>query len=110
MGIAEQAASMLTTNTTISQLDLNYFSGMFDRGEGAVLLAGLSGSPSLPTITHFRCGLNDGWFKDDKESSNGELLCNSIRAMTSLKYLNVAGSMFSTEATCDKVLSAIMAN
>ena len=30
--------------------------------------------------------------------------------MTNLKYLNLYGSYFSTEAMCDKVVSAIVAN
>ena len=73
------------------------------------MLSALASSNSLPTITHFRCGYNWSWFSEGKES-NVELLSDAIRAMTNLKYLNLSFSNFSTEAMCDKVVSAIVAN
>ena len=73
-----------------------------------MIVSALASSNSLPTITHFRCDNNKEWFYEGKES-NIELLCDAIRAMTSITYLNLSEIWFSTEA-CDKVVSAIVAN
>ena len=108
MSLAQQAANLLTTNSTITHLDFNEFSRSKDAGEGGVIVSALASSNSLPTITHFRCGGNESWFSEGKES-NVDLLCDVIRAMTSLKYLNLSSSYFSTEAF-DKVVSAIVVN
>ena len=73
-----------------------------------MVLSALASSSSLPTVTHFRCSWNNTWFSEGKES-NVELLCDAIRAMKNLKYLNLYWSYFSTEV-CDKVIHAIVAN
>ena len=91
--ITKQAEFILTTNSKINYLDLDRFSDENDQGEGAVVLSALASSSSLPTVTHFRCSWNNTWFSEGKES-NVELLCDAIRAMTSLKYLNLSSSAF----------------
>ena len=103
-------AAMLTTNSHITHLDLEDFSFHYDQGEGAVVLSALASSESLPTITHFRCGRNSSWWSEGKES-NVELLCNAIRAMTDLKYLDLYWSYnFSNEVNCEEVVNAIVDN
>lgn len=124
MIFAEQAAYILSVNSSIEYLDFDMFNGFSknkDKGEGAVVVSALSKSKSLFTITHFRCSKNASWFsvvlQDDEseiedvegKESNVELLCDAIRVMSSLKYLNLARCFFSTEHS-DKVLSAILAN
>ena len=93
MSLAQQAASLLSTNTTISHLDFYYFSGHGnDAGEGGVIVSALASSNSLSTITHFRCSDNPSWFNGKGKESNVDHLCDAIRAMTSLTYLNLASS------------------
>ena len=75
-----------------------------------MVLSALAHSDSLRTITHLRCSFNSSWFEDNE--SNVEILSEAIGArrikpMNELKYLNLAGSGFSTEG-CDKVVSAIV--
>ena len=55
MFFAQQMAPIITTNSQITNLDLNMISYNNDKGEGAVVLSALASSNSLPTITHFRC-------------------------------------------------------
>ena len=98
----------MSANSQITHLDLERFSFDKDKGEGAVVLSALASSSSLLTITHFRCSYNYSWFKKGKES-NVELLCDAIRAMKNLTYLNFSTSQFSTEAF-DKVMGSIVEN
>ena len=106
---SEQFASFLTTSSNIKHLDLLGFSQWNDKGEGALVLSALTSSYSLTKITHFSCGYNSSWFSW-KKKGNAELLCEAIRAMTSLKYLNLYASKFSTKNMYVKVCSAILAN
>lgn len=109
MYLAEKAASILVASSTIIHSDFVNFSEYKDQGEGAVVLWALANSNSLPKMTRFRCTRNFSWFSDGKES-NIVLLSDAIRAMTSLEYLNLAGSWFYSQAMCDKVVNAIVAN
>lgn len=80
-----------------------------------MILSALASSGSLSTITHFRCGRNQSWFTEGKES-NVNLLCDAIRAMTSLEYLDLNSSNYErsskiyTEAMLDQIVNAIVAN
>ena len=121
-GLSKFAASILSTNSQITHLDLNEFSVGNDKGEGAVVLSALASSNSLSTITHFRCSANPSWWAEEGESipvgnyvdnkytvkqSNVDLLSNIVRAMKALKYFNFAFSRFRTAAVCTQVLDAI---
>ena len=106
--IAEQGAAILATNSKISHLDLESFSWRSDKGEGTVVLSALANSNSLPTLTHLKVSTNESWFSKGKET-NVDLLCDAIRAMTSLEYLDLGCNIFSTEGS-DKVFNAIKAN
>ena len=81
------AENILATDT-LRNVNFTYFSGSKDAGEGALLLSALLCSPSLPSITKFSCGYNNSWFSEGKEN-NVELLCQAIRSMKSLEYLNL---------------------
>ena len=95
MCLAQQAASLLATNSTINNLDFYMFSSKYsDAGEGGVIVSALASSNSLPTITHFTCGGNGPWFGGEGKEGNVDHLSDAIRAMTSLKYLNVSFSYF----------------
>ena len=107
--MAEQGSEILLSNYHINHLDLNQFSNKNDRGEGAMMLSALVSSSSLSSITHFRCSNNKPWWSEGNES-NVEKLCDAIKEMTNLRYLNLENSLFATEAMCDQVMSAIVAN
>ena len=103
-------STFLSKSYQIKQLDLKYFSGNEDEGEGEIILLALASSNSLPTISHFVCGRNSPWFSNESKERSVELLCDAIRAMTNLQYLDLSYCRFETENKCDQVVSAIIAN
>ena len=86
--LSQQVATILATNSQISHIDLHQYTKERDQGEGAVILSALASSNSLTSMTHFKCSANPSWWSEGKES-NVELLCDAIRAMTSLKYVDL---------------------
>ena len=92
----------------LHNLDLHLFSYDKDEGEGQIILEALSGSSVLPQLTHFNCSFNESWFVEGKEG-NLELLCKSIRKMTSVKAIFFSNNLLSGEM-CDQLIEAIVAN
>ena len=87
--LSQQVATILATNSQISHIDLHQYTKERDQGEGAVILSALASSNTLTSMTHFsRCSANPSWWSEGKES-NVELLCDAIRAMTSLEFLDL---------------------
>ena len=104
--MAQQVAKNLTLSTGITNFNLQNFSDRKDQGEGKIVLEGLSNSTSLSHISHLNISKNQSWFA---ESESVDLLCDSLKRMSSLEYCNLFSSFF-TAVACDKVLSAIVEN